>query len=70
MRVRKNVEKALQWAAQPEHSVLTLADVEYPRQLLEIADPPPCCTFRVSAKLLSISSACPWSEAETRRLRG
>src|SRR5258708_27301346 len=34
------VEKALQWAAQPEHSVLTLADVDYPRQLLVIADPP------------------------------
>src|SRR5229473_1060362 len=34
------VEKALKWAARPEHRVLTLADTEYPKQLLEIADPP------------------------------
>src|SRR6266581_9666 len=34
------IEKALQWAAQPEHKVLTLADTEYPKQLLEIPDPP------------------------------
>src|SRR6266508_3901391 len=47
------VEKALQWAAQPEHSVLTLADVEYPRQLLEIADPPALLYVSGSAKLLS-----------------
>ncbi len=47
------IEKALQWAAQPEHSVLTLADVEYPRQLLEIADPPALLYVAGSAKLLS-----------------
>ncbi len=34
------IEAALQWAARPGHAVLTLADVEYPKQLLEIADPP------------------------------
>ena len=47
------VEKALQWAAQPEHTVLTLADVEYPRQLLEIADPPALLYVAGSVKLLS-----------------
>ena len=47
------VEKALQWAAQPEHSVLTLADVEYPKQLLEIADPPALLYIAGSTKPLS-----------------
>jgi DNA processing protein len=35
------VERALQWASQPDHHVITLADSEYPRLLLEIPDPPP-----------------------------
>src|SRR6266436_4056456 len=47
------VEKALEWAARPEHRVLTLADTEYPRQLLEIADPPALLYVSGSAKLLS-----------------
>jgi len=34
------VEKALQWATQSRHSILTLADSQYPKQLLEIPDPP------------------------------
>src|SRR5712692_696153 len=47
------VEKALQWAAQPEHRVLTLADTEYPKQLLEIADPPALLYVSGNARLLS-----------------
>src|SRR5437879_5741022 len=47
------VEKALQWAAQPEHKVLTLADAEYPRQLLEIPDPPALLYVAGNARLLS-----------------
>lgn len=39
--VREAVERALDWAAQPQRSVVTLADEAYPRPLLEIADPPP-----------------------------
>ena len=35
------IERALQWAARPGNSILTLADADYPRMLLEIADPPP-----------------------------
>ncbi len=35
------VERALQWASQPRHHVVTLADTAYPRLLLEIQDPPP-----------------------------
>src|SRR5258706_11436114 len=47
------VAKALQWAAQPEHRVLTLADTEYPKQLLEIPDPPALLYVAGNAKLLS-----------------
>jgi DNA processing protein len=34
------VEAALRWAEAPGHAIVTLADSAYPRQLLEIADPP------------------------------
>jgi DNA processing protein len=39
--VRQAVERALEWGAQPNRFVVTLADEAYPRPLLEIADPPP-----------------------------
>lgn len=35
------VQRALEWAGQAQHFVVTLADEAYPRPLLEIADPPP-----------------------------
>jgi DNA processing protein len=35
------VERALRWAEEPSHAVITLADAVYPRLLLEIPDPPP-----------------------------
>lgn len=38
--VARAVERALAWAAEPGHAVVTLADEAYPRLLLEIADPP------------------------------
>src|SRR5207247_4238689 len=47
------VERALQWAARPDHRVLTLADTEYPKQLLEIPDPPPLLYVAGNARLLS-----------------
>jgi DNA processing protein len=50
------VEKALQWAAQPGHKVLTLADTEYPKLLLEIPDPPALLYVAGNAKLLSSPS--------------
>lgn len=34
------LEHALRWAGEPGHAVVTLADPTYPRQLLEIPDPP------------------------------
>ena len=38
--VTEAVARACEWAAQPGHTVLTLADEAYPKLLLEIADPP------------------------------
>jgi DNA processing protein len=35
------VERALEWAARPGCHIVTLADLAYPRLLLEIPDPPP-----------------------------
>jgi DNA processing protein len=46
------IEAALQWAARPGHAVLTLADIEYPKPLLEIADPPVLLYVVGNAKLL------------------
>lgn len=34
------VEQALHWARQPGHAIITLADGNYPKLLLEIQDPP------------------------------
>lgn len=36
-----DVERALRWAEDPSHALVTLADGIYPRMLLEIPDPPP-----------------------------
>src|SRR6266702_3362335 len=62
------VEKALQWAAQPGHKVLTLADTEYPKQLLEIADPP-ALLYVPATRSSFLPQRLPWSAAETRRRR-
>jgi DNA processing protein len=50
------VARALAWAAQPGHAVITLADETYPRLLLEIADPPPLLYARGRAELLQRSA--------------
>jgi DNA processing protein len=47
------IEKAVRWAAEPGHAVLTLADNAYPRQLLEIPDPPALLYVAGVARLLS-----------------
>jgi DNA processing protein len=46
------VEKAVRWAAEPGHHVITLADDGYPKPLLEIADPPPLLFARGRVELL------------------
>src|SRR4051812_32371937 len=38
--VRDAVSRALEWKAQPDHHVITLADDGYPKAILEIPDPP------------------------------
>jgi len=38
--VKEAVSRALEWAAEPGHGIVTLADTSYPRALLEISDPP------------------------------
>jgi DNA processing protein len=50
--VQQAVAQALEWAAQPGHSIVTLADDTYPRPLLEIADPPPLLYTRGRIELL------------------
>lgn len=47
------IEAALQWAARPGHAVLTLADSQYPKLLLEVPDPPVLLYVSGDAKLLS-----------------
>jgi DNA processing protein len=37
----ESMQRALDWAAQDNHYVFTLADAEYPQALLRTADPPP-----------------------------
>ena len=50
------VERALAWASAPRHAVLTLADAAYPRQLLEIGDPPALLYVRGDPVYLSSTS--------------
>lgn len=50
--VQQAVSQALEWAAQPGHHIITLADDTYPRPLLEIADPPPLLYARGRIELL------------------
>ena len=38
--VTRMVEQAMDWNTAPSHAIITLADANYPRSLLEIADPP------------------------------
>ena len=35
------VERAVRWAQEPGHAIVTLADATYPKLLLQIPDPPP-----------------------------
>lgn len=48
-----HVERTLDWAVQPGNRVLTLADDDYPPNLLEIADPPVLLYVKGRAELLS-----------------
>jgi DNA processing protein len=50
--VQQAVSRALEWAAQADRRVITLADDSYPRMLLEIADPPPLLYAQGRVELL------------------
>ncbi len=50
--VRRAVDAALAWAGMPGHSIVTLADTEYPKLLLEAPDPPSLLYLRGRAELL------------------
>ncbi len=50
--VEAALEAALSWASQPGQHILTLADEAYPRQLLEIPDPPSLIYVRGNPDLL------------------
>jgi DNA processing protein len=48
-----DVDAALAWATQPGNAIVTLADADYPRGLLEIPDPPVLLYVRGRAELLN-----------------
>ena len=50
------VDAAREWAEQPGRSVVTLADPDYPQQLLQIADPPVLLYVTGDMRLLSAPS--------------
>jgi DNA processing protein len=47
------VSRALEWASKPGHAIVTLADPQYPKQLLEIPDPPPLMYVHGNVGLLT-----------------
>jgi DNA processing protein len=47
------LDATLQWLTVPGHRLLTWADADYPRRLLEIADPPPLLFAKGQSSLLS-----------------
>ena len=47
------VEAALAWAQAPQNRILTLADAEYPRRLLDTADPPSLLYVKGRPELLN-----------------
>jgi DNA processing protein len=51
--VARAAERALAWLERPGHALVTLADAEYPKLLLEIADPPPVLYCRGRLELLA-----------------
>lgn len=48
----EDVDRNLAWASQPGQHIVTLADADYPRALLEIADPPSVLYVRGNIDLL------------------
>ncbi|RZI43968.1 DNA-protecting protein DprA [Herbaspirillum sp. HC18] len=51
--IRAQIDKTLEWASQPDNRIVTLADADYPRSLLDIADPPVMLHVKGRLDLLS-----------------
>ena len=49
---KEAVHRSIEWASQPEQTILTLGDENYPASLLEIPDPPTVLYVRGNAALL------------------
>lgn len=47
------IARTLDWVARPGHGIVTLADAQYPRLLLQTADPPPLLYLRGDPSLLA-----------------
>jgi DNA processing protein len=52
----QRAQVALAWLAQPDNYIVTLADVDYPRLLLQTADPPPLLYVKGRLDLLNAPS--------------
>ncbi|SMC28730.1 DNA protecting protein DprA [Andreprevotia lacus DSM 23236] len=50
------ISRALDWLAMPDQWLLTLADADYPRQLLDLPDPPPVLYLKGRRDLLAASA--------------
>jgi len=53
---RNKIVGALKWLEDPINAIITLADPDYPAQLLNIADPPPLLYFKGRRELLRHSA--------------
>ena len=51
--LQRRIDQALDWAAQPGHRIMTLADSDYPPQLRQIVDPPVVLYVKGRADLLA-----------------
>ena len=50
---QKRIAATLKWLENPENALITLNDEDYPKQLLNIADPPPLLYLKGQRKLLN-----------------
>jgi DNA processing protein len=53
---REAIERALAWAAEDHHAILTLADGDYPQSLLTISDPPPILYVSGRTDLMNVAA--------------
>lgn len=51
---RDKINHTLKWLEDPANAIITLADTDYPAQLLNIADPPPLLYFKGKRELLQL----------------